>query len=77
MAAKLAILTHKIAIQLLLVAESHIICSSRSKRPSGNFWIHPRVCVHTHTYICVYIYMYVKRVTKEISNAFEFLNLQI
>jgi hypothetical protein len=33
MAAKLTILTHKIAIQLHLVAESCIICSSRFRRP--------------------------------------------
>jgi hypothetical protein len=33
MAAKLTILTHKIAIQLHLVAESSTIFSSRSKRP--------------------------------------------
>jgi len=33
MAAKLTRLTHKIAIQLHLVAESYIICSSRSRRP--------------------------------------------
>jgi hypothetical protein len=33
MAAKLTILTHKIAIQLHLVAESCTICSSRSRRP--------------------------------------------
>jgi hypothetical protein len=33
MAANLTILTHKIAIQLHLVAESCTICSSRSKRP--------------------------------------------
>jgi hypothetical protein len=33
MAAKLTRLTHKIAIQLHLVAESCIICSSRSRRP--------------------------------------------
>jgi hypothetical protein len=33
MAAKLARLTHKIAIQLHLVAESCNICSSRSRRP--------------------------------------------
>jgi hypothetical protein len=32
MAAKLTILTHKIAIQLHLVAESRTICSSRSRR---------------------------------------------
>jgi hypothetical protein len=33
MAAKLTTLTHKIAIQLHLVAESCTICSSRSRRP--------------------------------------------
>jgi hypothetical protein len=33
MAAKLTRLTHKIAIQLHLVAESCSICSSRSRRP--------------------------------------------
>jgi hypothetical protein len=33
MAAKLTRLTHKIAKQLHLVAESRIICSSRSRRP--------------------------------------------
>jgi hypothetical protein len=33
MEANLSILTHKIAIQLHLVAESCIICSSRSRRP--------------------------------------------
>jgi hypothetical protein len=35
MAAKLDRLTHKIAIQLHLVAESCTICSSRSRRPVG------------------------------------------
>jgi hypothetical protein len=33
MAAKLSILTHKIVIQLHLLAESCAICSSRSRRP--------------------------------------------
>jgi len=33
MAAKLTTLTHRIAIQLHLVAEGYIICSSRSRRP--------------------------------------------
>jgi len=40
MAAKLTRLTHKIAIQLHLVAESCSICSSRSR------WTH----THTHTH---------------------------
>jgi len=33
MVAKLSRLTHRIAIQLRLVAESCITCSSRSRRP--------------------------------------------
>jgi len=33
MAAKLTRLTHKIAMQLHLVADNFIICSSRSRRP--------------------------------------------
>jgi len=33
MAAKLIRLTHKVAIQLRLVAEGCTICSSRSRRP--------------------------------------------
>jgi len=40
MAAKLIRVTHEIAIQLHLVAQSRAICSSRSRQPSGNFWIH-------------------------------------
>jgi len=40
MAAKLTRLTHKIAIQLNLVAESCTIQSSRSRRPVRKFWIH-------------------------------------
>jgi hypothetical protein len=40
MMTKLTRLTHKIAIQLHLVAESCTICSSRSGGQSGNFWIH-------------------------------------
>jgi len=37
MAAKLTRLTHKIAIQLHLVAESCTICSSRSRWPVRKF----------------------------------------
>jgi hypothetical protein len=44
MAAKFTILTHKIAIQLHLVAESCIICSSRSRRPV-------RKLLDTHSYV--------------------------
>jgi hypothetical protein len=43
MAAKLTRLTHKIAIQLHVVAESYTICSSRSRRPA-------RKLLDTHSY---------------------------
>jgi hypothetical protein len=43
MAAKLTRLTHKIVIQLPLVAESCTICSSRSRRQVRKLWIHPHV----------------------------------
>jgi hypothetical protein len=43
MAAKLTRLTHKIAIQLHLVAESCTICILAPGGQSGNFWIHPRI----------------------------------
>jgi len=48
MAAKLTVLTHKIALQLHLVAESCTICSFHS--PGGqseNFWIQPRIASST------------------------------
>jgi len=41
MAAKLTRLTHKIAIQLHLVAESYTICSSRSRLPVRNLLVTP------------------------------------
>jgi hypothetical protein len=47
MAAKLTRLTHKIAMQLHLVAESCTICTSRSRRPARKFWIHPRTYLAT------------------------------
>jgi len=40
MAAKLSRLINKIAIQLQLVAQSCIICSSRSRWPVRKLWIH-------------------------------------
>jgi hypothetical protein len=43
MAAKLTRLTHKIAIQLHLVADSCIIAVLAPGGQSGNFWIHPRM----------------------------------
>jgi hypothetical protein len=44
MAAKLTRLTHKIAIHLHLVAESCIICSSRSRRPVRKLLDTPTYC---------------------------------
>jgi hypothetical protein len=43
LAAKLTRLTHKIAIQLHLVAESCTICNSAPGGQYGNFGIHPRI----------------------------------
>jgi len=43
MAAKLSILTHKIAIQLHLVTERCTICSSLSRRPDRKLWTQPRI----------------------------------
>jgi hypothetical protein len=44
MAAKFTILTHKIAIQLHLVAESCTICSSRSRWPVRKLLDHTPIC---------------------------------
>jgi hypothetical protein len=44
MAAKLIRLTHKIAIQLHLVAESLPLTVLAPGGNSGNFWIHPHIC---------------------------------
>jgi hypothetical protein len=43
MAAKLTRLTHKIAIQLHLVAESCTFVVLAPGGQSGNFWTHPRM----------------------------------
>jgi hypothetical protein len=59
MAAKLTRLTHKIAIQLHLVAESCTICSSRSRRPVQKL-------LNTPSYLpfpeCVNDFIHVRRV---------------
>jgi hypothetical protein len=69
MAAKLTILTHKIAIQLHLVAKSCTICRFAVLSPGGqfgNFWIHPRVCVCVC--VCVSVCTYVRtRVYSKVS----------
>jgi len=41
MSTKLTVLTHKIAIQLNLVADSCIICTSRSRWPVRKLWDTP------------------------------------
>jgi hypothetical protein len=52
MATKLTGLTHKIAIQLHLVAETCTICISRSRRWVRKFWIHTRtVTFHFYEHI--------------------------
>jgi hypothetical protein len=57
MAAKLTRLTHKIRIQLHLVAESCAICCSYSRWPgqSGNFWIHRRTALTLSIVIIIII----------------------
>jgi hypothetical protein len=53
MAVKLTRLTHKIAIQLHLMAESCTICSSRSSRgQAGNFWIKPCINLLAALFAC-------------------------
>jgi hypothetical protein len=68
MAAKLTTLTHKIAIQLHLVAESSTICSFRSRRPvrklldtpsSVHTYIHTYIRTYVRTYIHTYVHTYV------------------
>jgi hypothetical protein len=62
MAAKLTILTHKIAIQLHLVAESCTICSSNSRRPVPKFFdtpskvTFPRILIFTFSTSFVHSY---------------------
>jgi hypothetical protein len=60
MAAKLTRLTHKIAIQLYLVAES---CTTAILAPGGqsrNFWIHLRIQEPRHTILNYVKYVYMK-----------------
>jgi hypothetical protein len=56
MTAKLTRLTHKIAIQLHLVAESCTICSSSYRRSVQKLLdTSSSVCVYTHTYKIYFI----------------------
>jgi len=50
MVAKITTLTHSIAIQLHLVAESCIICSSRSRRPVRKYLVTPSYMCSRATY---------------------------
>jgi len=52
MVAKLARLTHKLAIQLHLVAESCTICSSRSRWPVRKLTDTPLYLVFTFNFRC-------------------------
>jgi ABC-type protease/lipase transport system fused ATPase/permease subunit len=59
MAAKLTRLTHKIAIQLRLVAENCTVCSSHSRRPVRKLLDIPWYCVFVCVCVCVYVCTYV------------------
>jgi hypothetical protein len=67
---KLSRLTHEIAIQLHLVAESCVICSFRSKWPARKL-----LNTHTRVYVCVFctrvIYPTKVTVTEGINRLFE------
>jgi hypothetical protein len=54
MTAKLCRLAHKVAVQLHLMAESCTICSSCSRQPFRNFWIH----LHIYIVYCVFTINY-------------------
>jgi hypothetical protein len=63
-AAKLTRLTHKIAIQLHLVAESFIICGSRSRRPVRKLLVTPSYVMHLdfvhgdlNVFLCLIVYL--------------------
>jgi len=51
MAAKFTRMTHKIAIQLFLVAESCTICSSSSRRPVRKLLGTPSYITHLQVFI--------------------------
>jgi hypothetical protein len=55
MAAKFTRLTHEIAIQLHLVAESCTIFSSRSRRPVQELLDTPS-CIYVHVCVCVCVH---------------------
>jgi hypothetical protein len=58
MAAKLTRLTHKIAIQLHLVAESCIICSSRSSQPVRKLLDTPSYPISCSHLLCLLTYLH-------------------
>jgi hypothetical protein len=74
MAAKLTILTHKIAIQLHVVADNCTICSSRSRRPVRKLLDTPScvcVCVcaaRARARACIYIYIFILVLWNTVTN---------
>jgi hypothetical protein len=59
MATKLTRLTHKLAIQLHLMAESYTVCSSRSRRSVRKLLdTSSYIQTHTHTYIYNVLFYY-------------------
>jgi hypothetical protein len=62
MAAELTRLTHKIAIQLHLVAKS---CTIHSRRPVRKIWIHPR---STESEITLLVFLQILTAPKKFSN---------
>jgi hypothetical protein len=72
MAAKLTRLTHKLAIQLHLVAESCTICNSRSRRPVRKLLDTPSYCCGSAYSIIHedlgYHRSYARRVTKQLTD---------
>jgi len=56
MAAKVTRLTHKIAIQLLLVSEGCTICSSCSKWPVRKLLVTPSYKTIRSHLVCVFMY---------------------
>jgi hypothetical protein len=64
MAAKLTRLTHEIAIQLHLIAESCTICSSRSRRPVRKLLVTPSYVyanVYTHFFSFQLCFLYLQK----------------
>jgi hypothetical protein len=73
MAAELTGLTHKIAIQLHLEAESCNVCNLAPGGQSGNFWIHSRKAIREKMRMCSAYYTFIERYVLHIlNNSLEF-----